>query len=181
MAAGMALGLLLIGCQSEKNSSADLPEDSKGDALIDCASWKAISNKYDEADESSTSAFKKVRPILAQRQRQNLSTKHEDMMEASKKYQWWWNRNKSTDELAKRKERAGYVVTAHLGYTKEERSRMWSYRSAGAFSEGGPAYLAYFKLPDDEKPGDTFWLINQGIPDKEINSFCTTLLGANSR
>ena len=88
---------------------------------------------------------------------------------------------KTTDELTKRRERAGYVVTAHLGYTKEERIRTWSYRSAGGIYEGGPAYLAYFKLPDNEKPGDTFWLFDQGIPDKEINSFCTTMLGPNSR
>ena len=74
-----------------------------------------------------------------------------------------------------RKDSAVYAVTKHLGYSQQERTRMWDYRRSV-----GKLYLEYYELPEEEKEGDIWWLMDQGLPYKEAEEFCKAL-GINPR
>ena len=148
-------------------SCSQPPETSSGDPRVDCARFKSTWAAEKRADDSKDYSFKKLRSIII-----------EIGQERAKETEEWDNFSDMVDDVAieeVRKDSAVYAVTKHLGYSQQERTRMWDYRRSV-----GKLYLEYYELPEEEKEGDIWWLMDQGLPYKEAEEFCKAL-GINPR
>ena len=148
-------------------SCSQQPESSSGSPKVDCAKFKSTWAAEKRADEANDYAFKKSRLIA-------MEIGEERAIETDE----WKHFGNTSDALRikeARKDSAVYAVTKHLGYSQQERTRMWNYRG-----RGGKLFQKYFEIPEEEREGDTWWLLRQGLPYKKAEEFCKAL-GINPR
>lgn len=138
------------------------PETSSGNPRVDCAKFKTTWAAEKRAGDSVDYAFEKLKPILYEiGEERAIETEESDHLV-----------DMSNAHRIKRKRKASaiYAVTKHLGYSQQERTRMWDYNPPE-----GKLLLKYYELPEEEREGNLGWLMMQGLPKQEAEDFCKAL------